>query len=321
MSIFESIISNFSSPVILCFLLGFIAQVLKSDLKLPEQLYQSISIYLLLAIGLKGGVQLSEFGLGELSNPLLATLSASVLTTICAFLAAYFIGRLSLADCSALAAHFGSASAVTFMTALSFLDEAKIDYPGYMTALFAIMEIPAVLLAIGFFSLCRGGKFSKALHEVFCGKTTLLLAGGLLIGALGGKQHASIIMPLFQEMFYGVLTFFLLEMGLLVGEKIGDVRRVGRFLPLFSILIPIINGALGVYLGVFFGMDLGGSTILGVMASSASYIAAPAAVRASIPEANPGFYITSSLVIAFPFNITLGIPLYFWFAEFLLGAY
>ncbi len=293
---------------------------MKSDLSLPEQFHRSISIYLLFAIGLKGGVQLSQFSFAQLSDPIFATLILGVATTFSAFGAAYFIGRLALADSAALAAHYGSVSAVTFTAGLSFLNQANIDYPGYMTALFAIMEIPALLIAVGIFSLKKGRPLRTTVHEVFLGGTTLLLSGGLLIGLLGGKEHTAAIMPLFQDLFYGVLAFFILEMGLLVGDKIKDVRSIGTFLPLFSIIVPILNGLLGVFLGSIFSLSLGGCTLLAVMAASASYIAAPAVVRISIPEANPAYYVTAALVITFPFNITLGIPLYFWFAKLVLGV-
>lgn len=319
MGFLESFSANFSSPIILCFLLGLFARGVGSDISIPKQFYESISIYLLLAIGLKGGVQLSNFTFSTLSVPILVTLLVCVVSTVTAYIAARYVGKLSTANSTALSAHFGSVSAVTFMTAISFLDESKVSYPGYMTAVFAIMEIPAILISVSIYSAYKGAEFKTVLHEVFSGKTNILLVGGLLIGLLSGKEQIALVMPLFEGMFYGVLAFFLLEMGLIVGEKMKDVLQLKTFLLLYSICLPILNGFLGALIASSFGMGLGETTIFAVLTSSASYIAAPAAVKISMPDANPAYFITSSLVLTFPFNITFGIPLYFWFAKCLVA--
>jgi len=311
----ESLLSNLSSPLILCFALGLIARLLGSNLKLPEQLYQSISIYLLLAIGIKGGVQISGFAFSEVGFPILFCILLSIVTGLTAQVLSKFVWKYSDIDSVALAAHYGSVSAVTYIVGLGFLDQRGITYPGYSTALFAIMEIPAIILALALFAKQVGGSISEAVRYVMFSKTNMLLIGGIIIGLLSKEEHAKIINPLFQDLFYGLLTFFLLEMGLIVGEKLKENGRPASKLLLYGTLVPLLHGSLTALLCRAIGFDIGLSTIVATLGASASYIAAPAAVQQNLPEANPLLYITSSLAITFPFNISLGIPIYYSIAS------
>ncbi|MBN8690549.1 MAG: sodium-dependent bicarbonate transport family permease [Armatimonadetes bacterium] len=302
--------------MVLAFVLGFVAVLVKSDLKLPSGLYTSISIYLLFAIGLKGGVALSQSNLSTLALPVLATLALSVITPTLAYFVCRKIGNLGRVDSSALAAHYGSVSAVTFIAAITFAQLQNLNPEGYLPALVAILEIPAILFAIGMVMKKEGNKdLRPMIHELLTGKAIILLVGGLLIGWISGPEQIKQVQPLFGDLFKGALTIFLLEMGLVAGARIADLKESKAFLIGMGILLPIVNGALGAYLGTLAGMSVGGAGVLGVMAASASYIAAPAAVRIALPEAKPGLYLTAAIAITFPFNLVLGIPIVFEFAK------
>ena len=312
MDALELVRLNLLSPIVLAFVLGAIATLVRSDLKFPEELYTALSIYLLLAIGLKGGAELAETSLAELWAPALATLGLGLAVPLWSYGLLRRLGRFSVSDAAALAAHYGSVSAVTFIAALSFVDAAGVAAEGFMPTLVAVLEVPAIVVAILIARMQVGGRGSwgEVLHEVLAGRSILLLLGGLAIGFLSGKEGLAKVSPFFVDLFQGALTLFLLEMGMVAARRFGDLRRVGVFLLAFGMLMPVLHGALGVWLGAVSGLSLGGSTVLGVMAASASYIAAPAAVRIALPQANPGYYLTASLAITFPFNLTVGIPLY-----------
>lgn len=311
----DSLISNLSSPLILCFALGLVARLVGSNLKLPEQLYQSISIYLLLAIGIKGGVQISGFSVTELGFPILFCVILCLVTALIGFFLGKLVWKYSEVDAIALAAHYGSVSAVTYIVSLGFLDQRGVSYPGYSTALFAIMEIPAIILALTLFAKQGGSSVSKALKYVITSKTNMLLLGGIVIGLVSKEEHSKILTPLFQDLFYGMLTFFLLEMGLMVGHKLKENGFPASKLLLFGTLVPLLNGCLTAFVCRAVGFDVGLSTVIAVLGASASYIAAPAAIQQNLPDADPALYVTSSLGITFPFNISLGIPIYFWVAS------
>jgi len=317
--------SGLTSPVVLCFALGFLATVLKSDLKLPDSMYAGLSVYLLLAIGMKGGMKLSKTAPGDFIFPALAALSLCVLIPVWSF----FICRwkLDTANAAAMAAHYGSVSAVTFSQSLSVLDFAGVSYEGFMPSMLAIMEIPAIIIGILMFRLAssKQGHDSERtstraiLHELLTGRSSLLLMGGLLIGFVSGEKGFQKIAPLFDAPFAGVLALFLLELGLVTGRRIGDVRQAGFFIVAFAIFMPVLHGILGVLAGHWAGLSEGGAAIMGVLASSASYIAAPAAIRISIPQSSPSIYLTASLAITFPFNILIGINIYHAFSRFISG--
>jgi hypothetical protein len=233
--------------------------------------------------------------------------------------------RLAPADAGAIAAHYGSVSAVTFSAVLAFLEMGKVPVEGFVPALLAVMEAPAII--VGIFLVMRTGSqasrpgdVKKLFHDLLTGKGILLLLGGLAIGLLCGKKGFEQVAPLFDAPFKGVLTLFLLEVGLVTGRRLHDLKTAGWRLVAFSVIMPVLHGLLGAVAGKWCGLGLGGATVLATLAASASYIAAPAAVRIALPQASPALYLTSSLAITFPFNIVLGIPLYHAFAKFLFNA-
>lgn len=310
---------NLLSPIVLAFLLGIIATLVKSDLKFPDQLYASLSIYLLLAIGMKGGVELTHTSLGEFWAPAVLTLFLGVCIPIWSYVILRKMGRFERADAAAIAAHYGSVSAVTFLASLNFLESAGESSEGFMPTLVAILEIPAIVVALLIAKTRIGGagSFSNAMHEVIAGKSILLLLGGLVIGVLAGEQGFEKVKPFFVDPFAGALTLFLLELGMITARRLRELKKVGLFLIGFGIIVPVLHAILAIALATAIGMSVGGSFVLGILAASASYIAAPAAVRIALPEANPSYYLTASLAITFPFNLTIGIPLYFWISTLL----
>jgi len=316
MDVLTAIQANLLSPAVLFFVLGVIAAVTKSDLKFPEPLYVGLTIYLLTAIGFKGGVAISEAGLAKVWLPALAAMALGALIPLWTYPLLRFGGKLKSVDAAAIAAHYGSVSAVTFIAATNYLKAIDQPFENYATAFLAVMESPAILVGVvlGRLATKKAGDSSSAslrtaVHEAVFGRSIFLLVGALLVGALCGEPGMKKVEAFFVTPFQGVLALFLLEMGVVAGRRVGDLRKVGPFLLGFGIFVPLVNGALGVLLGKFTGLGLGGATLLGVLSSSASYIAAPAAIRMSLPDANPTLYLTSSLAITFPFNITLGIPL------------
>lgn len=324
MTILDLAAANLLSPLLLCFALGALAVLLRSDLRVPEPVFNALSIYLMLAIGLKGGVELSRLPPADFVVPGLAALGLGVAIPLWCYALLRRVGRFGAADAAAVAAHYGSVSAVTFVAAIAYLDAAGTPYEGYAPALLAIMEVPAIVVA---FVLARaggalggGGTAGEAVREILSGKSVLLLAGGLLIGAVVGEAGYARVKPVFSDLFQGALCLFLLELGILAAGRLGDFRRVGPFLALFAVAMPVVHGALGVALGHGIGLSVGGMTVLGTLAASASYIAAPAAVRLALPQANPGYYLTASLAITFPFNLTLGLPLYNALARWFAGG-
>jgi hypothetical protein len=317
MGALELIATNLSSPVVLSFALGVIAVLARSDLKIPEEIYAALSIYLLLAIGLKGGAALASTPLSEIAWPLVATLALGLATPLWCFAALRRLGRFGVEDAAAIAAHYGSVSVVTFIACSSFVERAGAPAGGFMATLVAALEVPGIVVAL--LLARRAGRrdvgLREALTEILAGRSIVLLLGGVAIGAIAGKSGLAEVAPFFVDPFKGALCLFLLELGLSTGKRLRDVRRVGAFLLAFGVGMPLLHGALGVALGKLTGLGLGSATVLGAMAASASYIAAPAAVRLALPSANPAYYLTASIGITFPFNLALGIPLYFSIAE------
>ncbi|MFM7858981.1 MAG: sodium-dependent bicarbonate transport family permease [Flammeovirgaceae bacterium] len=308
-------LASLLSPMVLAFLLGIVAARLKSDLKFPEGLYTSLTIYLLVAIGMKGGYKLSLATFDEVIFPAIAAVSLCCLIPLWTYGLTRKLAKFSVANAAALAAHYGSVSAVTFSAALAFHENLKIEVEGFMPSMLAMMEIPAILIGI---TLARVNSDSsteqtplkEVARELLAGKSSLLLMGFLLIGFLVGKPGWEQVSPLYDLPFKGMLTLFLLEAGLVAGRKLSDLKKGGAFLLAFGIIFPILHATLGIYLGQWAGLGMGGATVLGILAASASYIAAPAACRVALPEANPSYYLTATLAITFPFNIIVGIPIY-----------
>ncbi|BDP99675.1 sodium-dependent bicarbonate transport family permease [Aquiluna sp. KACHI24] len=309
--LWEVALQNLTSPPVLAFALGLIAVAIKSDLRLPEAVYQALSIYLLLGIGIKGGVALSQSTPGEIWLPILGALGLGLVVPWLAFQVLGLTTKLDQINRGAVAAHYGSTSLVTFTAALIFLDAQQIFVEGYVTTLLAILEIPGIIVGLMLASkgLGRSVNWGESLREVLTARSIVLLAGGLALGLITGTAGYTRIEPFFGALFTGVLTLFLLEMGIVAGRRIPDIKSAGIGLVGFSLGFPLLAGSLGVLTGHLTGMGIGGSAVLGVLTASASYIAAPAAVRLALPEASPGIYLTASLGITFPFNLIVGIPL------------
>ena len=310
---------NLTSPPVLAFVLGVLAVSLKSDLRLPDAVYQALSIYLLLGIGIKGGVSLSEVSWDDIALPLLATFVLGVVVPFLAFGALGLMTKLDTVNKGALAAHYGSTSLVTFTAALVFLDTLKVSYEGFVTTLLAAMEVPGIIIGLLLATRGMNREFSwaESMRELVTSKSIVLLVGGLALGVATGAQGYAGIEMFFSGLFPGILTLFLLELGIVAGRRIRDIREGGVGLVIFGVTFPVLAGALGVVAGALSGLSVGGATVLGVIAASASYIAAPAAVRLALPEASPGIYLTAALGVTFPFNLVVGIPLLFTLSNLL----
>lgn len=318
MSMFELARDNLLSPTVLGFLLGMSARLIKSDLRLPEQLYTGLSIYLLFAIGLKGGGQLAAEHSGALLFPILGTLALGIVTPLIAFGMSKWLLNSSRNNRAALAAHYGSVSAVTFIVALQFLDHQKISSESFFPALVAILEVVGIVVALLLAkSTQRTGNVFQILKHALTGQGVLLLIGGFLIGWASGKRGLDPLAPVFIDSFTGLLTLFLIQMGVLAGERLSEIKKHALRLVVFACVVPLINAVIGVLLARWVGLSEGGALVFSIMAASASYIAAPAAVQSAIPDANPSLYVTASLGITFPFNLVVGIPLYFAFVHWL----
>lgn len=323
----ETLRLNLLSPMVLAFGLGVVATLVRSDLKFPPEIYTALAIYLLFAIGLRGGAELSQTTLAEFWAPALATLALGLSIPLWSYFILRRLGRFDVANAAALAAHYGSVSAVTFSASLTFLEDLRVPVEGFMPTLVALLEVPAIVLALAIarrrLSTGSGGdvaSWGRLLHELLTGRSILLLLGGLVVGFLAGEPGLHQVAPLFVDPFRGVLTLFMLEMGMVAALRFRDFRQVGGFLLGFGVVMPVLHGALGVWLGTLAGLSLGGSMVLGTLAASASYIAAPAAVRLALPQANPSYYLTAALAITFPFNLALGLPLYYQFARWAHGG-
>jgi hypothetical protein len=323
--------------MVLAFLLGITVALLRSDFRMPEPLHAALTIYLLFAIGLKGGAKLEGIAPAEFAGPALAALGLCVAIPVWCFFLLRRVGRLDVTNAAAVAAHYGSVSVVTFGAGLAFLDNRGVAHEPYLPALLALMEVPGILVALALARGAGGPMVAPArsaaalgivpapagagvLRDLLTGKGVVLLLGGLVIGLASGHQGFDQVAPLFDAPFRGVLTLFLLEAGIVAGQRLRDLRSVGPFLGAFALLLPLLHGLLGVTLGWAVGLGLGGATMLGILAASASYIAAPAAVRMALPSANPALYLTASLGITFPFNVIAGIPLYHAFARWLFAT-
>lgn len=300
-------------PVVMFFLLGIVAGVLRSELRLPVQIYELLSILLLLAIGMKGGIELARQPFLTLVPQMLAVIAMGFVLPLLAYPVLLYMGRLPRSDAASIAAHYGSVSVGTFAVVVAYLSARDISYEAYMPVFVVLLEIPAILVGIVLAKgLVSGDSLRRSAHEVLLGKSIVLLVGGLLIGWLAGEEALQGIAPLFFSPFQGLLALFLLEMGLVTASQLGTLRRYGLFLLCFGVVAPVVAALCGLTLAWLLGLSVGGAVVLATLAASASYIAVPAAMRISVPEANPALSLAASLGVTFPFNVVFGIPLYHW---------
>lgn len=309
------IIDTLTSPVILFFVLGFIAAALKSDLSIPEAFAKAMSIYLMAAIGLKGGVEVSKSGITpEVIIAASAGLVLSFLLPVLAFALLRTVGKLSKVDAGAVAAHYGSVSVVTFVTAVELLTGQGLSPAGYMVAVLALMETPAIITGLMLAGQRDGAsdadKTSAPWHEVLTNASVMLLVGSFIIGAIAGSDGFAPVKPLFDTGFRGVLCLFLLDMGLVAARRLIQSRKMTLRLVSLAILMPLVNGTIGTVTGTLIGLDVASAAALGILTASASYIAVPAAMRLALPQADPGIYLSMSLGVTFPFNIIFGISIF-----------
>lgn len=311
-------------PVILFFLLGFIACLVKSDLRIPQSFYNVLSIYLLLSIGIKGGIELYKTEFSKVILPILGTLILGIIITIVAFLILQKILKFNLDNAAAIAMHYGSVSAVTFAVVTSYMNSKQIPYEEFMTVLLVMLEVPAIAVALIIFNYARKTKetkFGDIFHEIFFGKSMMLLLGGLIIGAFISYSGNKQLNFFFLDLFKGFLAIFMLEMGIVTAERFSDLKTIGIKLIAFGVIMPCISFTIGMLFAKFLNLSMGGAIVLSTMAASASYIAAPTAARLSIPNANPTYYLSAALGVTFPFNIILGIPLYTQIVKWFYGGF
>ncbi|MBL1244181.1 MAG: sodium-dependent bicarbonate transport family permease [Sulfurimonas sp.] len=316
----DIILQNMLNPPVLFFFLGMIAVFVKSELSIPQPLPKLFSLYLLIAIGLHGGYELSKSGFNLY---IFKALSLAVFMSLLVPMYSFFIlkRKIDVYNAIAIAATFGSISAVTFITGITYLDTIGVEYGGFMVASMTLMESPAIVIGLVFAALfAKDPKadpnektdWGEILREAFLNPSVFLLVGALFIGIVTGEKGWTSMEPLFGVLFKGFLAFFLLDMGLVAARKIHELKKVGFFLIGFALIMPIVNASVAVGLAYFFELEKGDAFLLALLSASASYIAVPAAMRLSVPQANPGIYLPLSLAVTFPFNISLGIPLYYF---------
>lgn len=314
------LVDNLTNPALLFFFLGIIAVQLKSDLEIPANSSKFISLYLLFAIGFKGGMELSH---STFSMEIIWSLLFGVFLAVSIPVMAYFILRrkFSVENSGAIAAAYGSVSAVTFVTAISFLELEKIDFGGHMVAVMALMEAPSIIIGVLLMAFFKKGEkqtssFSKVLHHSVTNGSVLLILGSLAIGFFANEHQAEGIKPFTTDIFKGFLAVFLLDMGITSGKKLNSFLNKGWFALIFSIGLPILNGCLVAWFSQYITESIGNRFLFSILAASASYIAVPAAMRIAAPRANPSLYVPMALAFTFPFNITLGMPLYLFIIQF-----
>jgi hypothetical protein len=310
---YQLLLDNLTSPALLFFLLGVIAVQLKSDLEIPTSSSKFISLYLLFSIGFKGGQELSH---SHLSLTIIWLILFGIFISVAIPFYSFFIlkKKLGIENAGAIAAAYGSVSAVTFVTAVSFLEFQKVTFNGHMVAIMALMEAPAIIvgvLLISWFKKDNSMKITNIIKHSLTNGSVLLILGSLIIGFLANQNQAEGIKPFTTDLFKGFLVLFLLDMGITSGKKLKDFIKNGWFTTVFAILIPLINGCLVAYLSGYITPEIGDRFIFSVLAASASYIAVPAAMKIAVPKANPGLYLPMALAVTFPFNITFGLPIYY----------
>ncbi|ABU56699.1 sodium-dependent bicarbonate transport family permease [Roseiflexus castenholzii] len=328
MDTIEIIRSNLLSPLVLAFILGVVATLIRSEVEIPESVIKAISVYLLFSIGLNGGVELAGTPISAFLLPALVTIALAIAVPTWCYLILRGLGRFDIPNAAGIAAHYGSVSSVTFVAGISFVErlpEGQNSFEAFIPALAALMEWGIIVaLFIGRWRLgatqSQNSELGRVIRDTLTGRSVVLLLGGLLIGVIIGEQGFARIKPLYGDLFRGVLVFFLIEMGMLAGRQLRDFVKVGLFMAVFGTIMPLIHGMIGTSLGLLAGLSPNGAFILGVITASASYIDAPAAVRATFPQANPSIYLTSSLGITLPVNLIIGLPLYYEYARWLGAA-
>jgi uncharacterized protein len=322
----SGMIARMLDIVVLFFVLGLLARLVKSDLSLPGALYETLSIYLLLAIGLKGGVELSKQSVQAVLPQVLWCLAMGLAIPCLLYPALRKLVGLNGYDAASVAAHYGSVSVVTFAVASAYLVQQQVAFEAHAALWVALLEAPGIVAGIALarwsapVASASPSAWSALAHDVFLGKSVLLLVGGLVIGTTMGEAGTAPIAPLFTVLFKGVLALFLLELGLVAGARLGELKRYGLPLIAFAIIAPLMLALLGALGGKLLGLSTGGVAIMATLAASASYIAAPTAMRIAVPQANAALSITAALGITFPFNVIVGIPLYLQLAQWLAKA-
>lgn len=318
---FDLLFANLLQPIVLAFVLGALAGWLRSELELPEAVIKLLAIYLLFSLGLGGGRELARAEFAALLPLLAATVLMVLAIPSVAYLVTRRLGRFDIENAAAIAAHYGSVSTATFFSSVAFASAMNTPSEGVLAAMVALMEfgvIYALIIARVAQGRAAGGiRFGDLLLSVIRGRGILLLGGGMLIGAVATEPQWQQIQPFYEGLFRGMLMLFLLEMGITAARQARAFREVGSFMLAFGVLMPMVNGVAGVTLGHWAGLSVGGAFVFGAICASASFIDAPAACRASLPQANPGIYLTASLGVTLPFNLLLGLPLYYQVALWL----
>ena len=320
----DLLLTNLLQPIVLAFLLGTLAGAVRSELELPEAVVKLLAIYLLFSLGLTGGRELARAEIGAVWPLIGITLLMTFGIPSLAYLVTRRIGRLDISNAAAIAAHYGSVSTATFFASMSFATAMGAPAEGYMAAMVALMEFGVIYsLALARIAMGRANGQSVRTAELFMsvirGRGILLLLGGMLIGTIATDKQWQQISPFYEGLFRGMLMLFLLEMGITASRQIRAFRQVGMFMAAFGMIMPVLHGLIGVSLAYLAGLSVGGAFVFGAICASASFIDAPAACRASLPEANPGIYLTASLGVTLPFNLLIGLPLYFQYARWLAG--
>lgn len=312
------LLQNFLNPPVLFFFLGLFAIAVKSNLEIPQPLPKFFSLYLLFAIGIKGGAELTKSGFdGYVVSILGLAMLMSALVPVYAFFT--LKKKYSVHNAAALAATYGSVSAVTFITAVAFLQSNQVAFGGHMVAAMALMESPAIIVAVVLYKMYhkdsennnQDSSIGHTIKDAFTEGSIVLILGSLVIGFICGEKGYEAVKPFTGDIFKGVLCLFLLDMGLVAARRLKELKKTGIFSLFFAILFPLFNAAIGIAIAKFTGMTQGDALMFTVLCASASYIAVPAAMRVAIPESSPGVYVPMALAITFPFNIIVGIPLYF----------
>jgi uncharacterized protein len=311
-SAFNLAVANLASPMVLFFVLGLAATLMRSDLSIPEAIAKAMSLYLMMAIGFKGGASVAQHGLdARLALAIVAGITLSAAIPLIAFRLLLLTSNLPRIDAAAVAAHYGSISIVTFLAATQALETSGIKFEGYMVAVAAAMETPAIMAALWLARTGSSRMDRTTLREVMLNGSIVMLVGSFLIGLVTGAAGLKAVAPFIVDLFKGILCLFLLDMGIIAGRGLREGRK-HLTLPvvLFGLYMPLIGGALGALASRLVGLPLGSTALMITLAASASYIAVPAALRLALPEARPAIYLPLSLGVTFPFNLTLGIPLY-----------
>jgi uncharacterized protein len=324
MNDFELLVTNLVSPIVLAFVLGCVAGLIRSDLELPEPVLKLFSIYLLFSIGITGGQEIAKVKAEDVAAVFGVTLLLVIAIPVATYATLRHLGGFDISNAAAVAAHYGSVSSATFFASLSFARTMSTPAEGFFPAIVALMEWGVIIsLLIARWAMGRQSgtlSYKALLIDTLRGRGILLLTGGMIIGwSITDGQYKQIA-PFYEGLFRGILMLFLLEMGMTAMRQIRGFAAVGRFMTVFGIVSPIVWGLIGVTLGWAIGLSIGGAFVLGAICASASFIDAPAACRAALPEANPGIYLTSALAITLPFNLLAGIPLYYGYARWLFGA-